>query len=58
MATGNWLAVGARYLGDAIQQMAGKDGEAFALDFRHDPPLWRSTDDDFWEDVMRFFKVW
>jgi hypothetical protein len=47
--------IGARLAGQALRDAAGRDGEAFVIDFRTDPPGWQSTDDDFWDDVLDFF---
>jgi hypothetical protein len=50
-------AIAARYAGQALRDMAGRDGEAVAIDFRTDPPGWESTDDRYWYDVMDFFEL-
>jgi predicted RNA-binding Zn-ribbon protein involved in translation (DUF1610 family) len=31
--------------------------KAFRIDFTHSPASWASTDDDYWDDVMDFFRV-
>jgi DNA-directed RNA polymerase subunit RPC12/RpoP len=49
------LSLGAKYLSQSLQSMAGKNGEAFAMDFRTTPPGWKSTNDLYWSEVMEFF---
>jgi hypothetical protein len=49
------MSLGARYISRELRKLAGPGGQAFAVSFKTDPPMWRSTDDWFWEPVMRFF---
>jgi DNA-directed RNA polymerase subunit RPC12/RpoP len=49
------LSLGAKYLSQSLRSMAGKNGEAFAMDFRTTPPGWKSTNDLYWSEVMEFF---
>jgi hypothetical protein len=50
-------SLAARALSDELRQMAGKEWEAFTLDFRIEPPRWNSTNDDFWDEIMEFFDL-
>jgi RNA polymerase subunit RPABC4/transcription elongation factor Spt4 len=55
LATVIGLSVARQYVSKALRDAAGKGGQAFVIDFRHDPPAYETTDDDFWEDVLVFF---
>jgi hypothetical protein len=50
-------SIGTQYAADAIRQKAGPYTQVLAIDFRHDPPRWSSTSDDFWEDLIEFFEL-
>lgn len=50
-------SIGSQYAAKALRDKAGPDTNVFVIDFRHDPPLWSSTDEEFWEDVLDFFDV-
>jgi len=50
-------SIGSKYAAKALQDKAGPDHHLFVIDFRHDPPLWSTTDDGFWEDVLDFFDL-
>jgi hypothetical protein len=39
----------------ALENLAERDVHSFYLDLKQDPPLWGSTDDEYWRDVKKFF---
>jgi hypothetical protein len=41
-------SIGSQYAAKAIRDKAGPHANAFVIDFRHDPPTWSSTNDEFW----------
>jgi hypothetical protein len=41
----------------AVHEWARKKIKAFRIDFTYSPPAWSSTDDDYWCDVIGFFRV-
>jgi hypothetical protein len=40
-----------------VSEWARKKVKAFRIDFSYSPPSWASTDDEYWCDVMAFFRV-
>ena len=50
-------SIGSQYAAKALRDAAGPAHQAFVIDFRHSPPVWSTTDDDFWEDVLDFFDL-
>jgi hypothetical protein len=50
-------SVAAGCVSEELRKAAGADGEAFIIDFRTEPPMWQSTNDDFWDEVMYFFDL-
>lgn len=50
-------SIGSQYAADALRKSAGPNMRAFVIDFRHRPPVWNTTDDEFWENVLDFFDL-
>jgi hypothetical protein len=51
------MSIGATNASDALRTVAGRGEQVFIINFRPGQPIWKSTDDEFWTDVMDFFKL-
>jgi hypothetical protein len=50
-------AIGSEYAADLLREKAGPGANVLVIDFRHSPPVWSSTNDEFWEYALEFFDV-
>jgi DNA-directed RNA polymerase subunit M/transcription elongation factor TFIIS len=48
-------SLGSAYASDALRKQAGPYTNLIMIDFRQSPPLWSSTNNQFWADVIDFF---
>jgi hypothetical protein len=46
-----WAAV------DFLNRSRAKGTKAFVVHFGFTPPIWQSTDDNYWRDVLNFFNL-